>query len=225
MAGNLDQAFWQQASQAALDHARQVDARRGMRQLAPRPEDRRWHVVNVAAKFERDVEKDGSFVAKQIEAAGFEVYSPKLRRMVVPPSRNLSRAQRRIKHVLGQEKIEPLFPRYEFVLFDPLSDPWHDIFRIVGVYGMLCANNLPVPIPDVFIAGLKAKEVNGAIPEDVPALEAFSIGETVRVSKPGLFKGLTGQMKRLDADGRIRLLLGLFGGSSADLTIDDIEKI
>lgn len=223
MVGELDETFWQAARQA-LDHAAELDARRARRQLASAPETRRWHVVHVAAKFERDVDKDGSFVAKQIEASGFEVYSPKMRRMVTPRSNQLTPSQRKLRHMLAREKIEPLFPRYDFVRFDPLTDPWHDIFRMVGVYGMHCANNLPVPMPEILIAGLKAREVNGAIPEDTSVMDAFSIGETVRVSKPGLFKGLTGPLTRLDADGRIRLLLGLFGGAEVDLTIGDIEK-
>ena len=119
-----------------------------------------------------------------------------------------------------------MFPGCEFVRFDPRDGAWHDIFRLVGVYGMLCANNLPVPMPDAFIAGLRACEVNGAIPAAMSVDEVFTLGETVRITKDGPFKGLTGPIERLDERGRIRLLLALFGGDTPiELTTADIEKL
>ncbi len=210
----------------ALDLAKQTDQRRIVPSVSGDGSMRPWHVVRVASKFERQPADEGSFGAKQIAQAGFEVYSVKLRRMIVPRSNQLPPSQRKMRHLFAKEKIEAMFPGYEFVRFDTAADPWHDIFKIVGIYGMLCENNLPVPVADTFIAKLRAEEVNGAIPAALPASVVFAAGETVRVSKPGAFQGLTGPIERLDEAGRIRLLLGLFGGSvPVDMTIDDIEKV
>jgi len=225
MGGSIDLNMRGAALQALAASTR-ADQRRVLPSISGDGSQRRWHVVRVAAKFERQAADETSFVAKQIAQAGFEIYSVKLRRMIVPRSNHLPPSQRKTRHLFAKEKIEAMFPGYEFVRFDTASDPWHDIFRIVGIYGMLCENNLPVPVPDEFIAKLRAEEVNGAIPAALPAAVVFTAGETVRVSKPGPLQGLTGPIERLDEAGRIRLLLGLFGGSApSDMTIDDIEKI
>lgn len=187
---------------------------------------RRWHVVHVASRFERQVTDQNSFVAKLINDAGFEVYSAKQRRMIMPRSNQLPPSQRKHRHLLAKEKIEPMFPGYEFVRFDIENDRWHDIFKIVGIHGMLCENNLPAPLPAGFVENLKAKEVDGAIPAKLPVVEVFNVGEVVRVSKAGPMAGLTGPIEKLDDAGRIRLLLGFFGGAvPAELTVTDIEKL
>lgn len=209
--------------QNALARAAEIEGRGVRRARESEASARRWHIVHVSYKFERGVENEASFVAKQIANAGFEVYSPKLRRLVVPKSNRLTASQRKIRHLLGVEKIEPMFPRYEFVRFNPIGDNWHDIFRMTGVHGMLCANNLPVPMPEAFVDGLRAREVNGAIPGETAAVQMFSVGDVVRI-KGGSMAGLTGPIERLDERGRIRLLLSLFGGAPVELTIEEIEK-
>jgi transcriptional antiterminator RfaH len=223
MAEAIDRKFWEAGRAAAA----QASAREVRQFPAPaRPGALRWHIVHVVAKFERGIAQPESFVAKEIGRAGFEVYSVRLRKMVMPRSQSLSAGQRKHRHMLAREKIEPMFPGYDFVRFDPCGGAWHDIFRLVGVYGMLCANNLPVPMPDAFIAGLRACEVNGAIPAAMSVDEVFTLGETVRITKDGPFKGLTGPIERLDERGRIRLLLALFGGDTPiDLTTADIDKL
>lgn len=223
MAEAIDRKFWETAKAAAA----QASAREVRKFPTPSHAGAlRWHIVHVVAKFERGMAAPESFVAKEIVRAGFEVYSVRLRKMVMPRARSLSAGQRKHRHLLAREKIEPMFPGYDFVRFDPCGGAWHDIFRLVGVYGMLCANNLPVPMPDAFIAGLRACEVDGAIPAAMSAEEVFTLGETVRITKDGPFKGLTGPIERLDERGRIRLLLALFGGETPiDLTAADIDKL
>ncbi|HEY4775613.1 MAG TPA: transcription termination/antitermination protein NusG [Xanthobacteraceae bacterium] len=213
-------------ARAALQRAQERDDRALVIRPRGDPALARWHIVHVAAKFERGIADADSFVARQIKAAGFEVYSARMRKMVTPRSNSLSRAQRATRHAFAREKIEPLFPGYEFVRFDQQASNWHEIFRLVGVYGMLCEHNLPVPVPDRFIAGLRKREINGAIPAETPASELFALGETVRIVKDGLFKLLTGQVGRFDDAGRIRLLLDMFGGQvPVDLTFADVEKL
>jgi transcriptional antiterminator RfaH len=224
--GSMAEAIELKFSSVARAAIAQADERI-VRQLPVKPmsSSPRWHIVHVAAAFERGIADPEHFIAKEIKRVGFEVYSARLRKMVMPMSRNLSHAQRQHRHLLARERIEPLFPGYEFIRFDPVVHNWHSVFGMIGVFGMLCAGNLPVPMPDAFIDGLRAREVNGAIPAEIPVLEVFAIGEQVRISRDCSFKGLMGTIGRLDSGGRIRLLLDFFGGKTlVELTAADVEK-
>ncbi len=181
--------------------------------------ERRWHLVQINQQSFR-------LASEQLEWAGYKLYAPALREMLVPAARKLSLAQRKNRHLFGREKLSPYFGSYRFVRFNVEQDPWHDLFKLIGVHGIGCKGNMPVAMPDALIDMLKSKEQNGAIPADTPVKALFyKVGEIVKVNT-GPFVGFTGKIERMDELGRIRLLLDLFAQvTPADLTADDVCKI
>lgn len=99
----------------------------------------------------------------------------------------------------------PLFPRYLFVAFDIDRDRWRSINGTVGVVRLLSAGDVPLPVPRRIVEQLCAP--------DVTAQAVFGIGhgQPVRVTS-GPFAGLMGRLRRLDANGRVEVLLRLLGG-------------
>lgn len=163
-----------------------------------------WHVVHTEAKAE-------AVAKRMLEREGYEHYQPMFRRLVTPPRKTVSRGQRRHLHLLAREVLVPLFPRYLFVRFDAQHDPWHDLFRMVGVHGIVCAGGMPYPVRDEVIEKFRALELNGAIPLGTPVRSVlYAIGDEVRV-KTGPFAGFAGTIEQVDDAGRVLLLMSLFG--------------
>lgn len=179
-----------------------------------------WHLVQINQQSFR-------LAKEQLDWAGYTIYAPMLRELIMPPARKLSLAQRKNRHLFGREKLSPYFGSYRFVRFHAALDPWHDLFKLVGVHGIGCAGNVPVPMPDALVSELQSKEQNGAIPADTPVKALFwKAGDTARITNGGAFEGVTGKVQRVDEAGRIRLLLELFAGlAPVDLTVDDVEKV
>jgi transcription antitermination factor NusG len=180
--------------------------------------ERRWHLVQISQQHFTKA----SFFLKD---AGYTIYAPQSRDFVIPKSNELSLGQRRQRHLFKREKLSPYFGSYRFVRF-AAGDPWHDLFKILGVHGLGVANGVPVPMPDALIERLKAKEINGAIPGSTPVRALiFSVGDTAKVNE-GAFIGFEGKIERMDENGRIRLLLELFAGLvPVDLTADQVDKV
>lgn len=181
---------------------------------------RRWHLVQIGQasfKLARD----------QLDWAGYKLYAPMIREMIMPKSRQLPLGQRRNRHLFATEKLSPYFGSYRFVRFNADTDPWHDLFKLIGVHGIgVAPNRLPVPMPDALINELKAKEQNGAIPAETRVKSLYwKAGDKARVNN-GAFSGFTGKVNRVDEAGRIRLLLDLFARVvPVDLTADDVDKV
>lgn len=212
LAKRFDQAVVDNAlARAAADEAK------ALRKLEDAADaTRRWHLVQIG-------QSSFDLAKEQLEWAGYGLYAPQLREMVKPKSRSLSHSQRRNRSLFAREKLSPYFGIYRFVKFDATYDPWHDLFKLVGVHGIGCSGNVPVAMPTALIDRLKAKEQNGAIPADTPAKALFyGIGEEVRINN-GPFSGFTGRVEWVDESGRIKLLLDLF--AALTLTADDVDKV
>lgn len=179
---------------------------------------RRWHLVQIApSHFTK--------ASLHLDAAGYKIYAPQIRDFVIPRSNQLTLAQRKQRHMFKRERLTPLFGSYRFVRFSD-ADPWHDLFKLMGVHGIAVEGNVPVPIPDHKIELIRAREVNGAVPGSTPVRALiFSVGDTAKVNE-GAFQGIEGTIERVDESGRIRLLLELFAGLvPVDLTADQIDKV
>lgn len=206
-------------SRNALAQAAAAEGKALRRLLDDIDATRRWHLVQIN-------QSDFGLAKDQLDRAGYQLYAPMLREVTLPPARKLSLAQRKARHLFGRQKLSPYFGSYRFVKFDFECDPWHDLFKLVGVHGIGCAGNFPVAMPDALIDELKAEEQNGAIPATTPVKALFyKVGEIVKVNT-GPFVGFTGKVERIDEFGRIRLLLDFFTRvTPADLTADDVDKI
>lgn len=199
----------------ALARAAANEAKALRRIEQERDATRRWHLVQIG-------QSSFNLAKDQLEWAGYGLYAPQLREMVKPKSSELPLNQRKNRHMFAREKLSPYFGSYRFVRFDVAVDPWHDLFKLVGVHGIGCSGNMPVAMPDALIDKLKAKEQGGAIPADTPVKALFyRVGEELRINN-GPFSGFTGKVERIDESGRIRLLLDLF--AALTLTADDVDK-
>lgn len=215
MVAKFDEAVVSNALAVAAAH--QAKALRRIQQI--RDAARRWHLVQINAT-------SFKLASDQLEWAGYDLYAPQIRDIVLPKTSTLSLAQRKNRHLFGKERLSPFFGSYRFVRFDAARDPYHDLFKLTGIHGIGVKNNLPVPMPDAFIASLKAQEVNGAIPGSTPVKAfAFNIGEIVRVNT-GPLVGFDGTVERIDESGRIRLLLEMFAGlTPVDVSAEEVDKV
>lgn len=205
-------------SRNALAQAAAAEGKRIRRLEEAHEALRQWHLVQIAPSHFTKAHH-------HLDQAGYKIYAPQIRDFVVPKTNQLSLAQRKQRHLFKRERLSPLFGSYRFVRFAH-QDPWHDLFKLMGVHGIAVANNVPVPMPDSFIENIRSREINGAIPGDtkVKAL-IFSVGDTGKINE-GAFAGLEGTIERVDESGRIRLLLELFAGLvPVDLTADQIDKV
>ncbi len=119
-----------------------------------------------------------------------------------------------------------LFPRY---LFAGWTEPgeWKEVARLTWVRShILMSNDHPSIIPDAFIRELAGHEEQLANQLKLgKRMWNFKVGEQVRVTD-GPFSGFYAKLIKLDDDGRIGLLLDLFGRQvpiTSGMTADQIE--
>ena len=155
----------------------------------------------------------------------------------------LSQAQRRNPIRPVREKVEQLFPGYAFLTFVETDERWREVFKFVGIRGLVCTGGRPVDVPWTMIEQLRAQEVGGAIPATTK-LSAFPfvVGERVRITD-GPFASFGGivdvipkkhanginfgelTLDQLDESFRVTLLVDLFGRQTPiDLGLSQIEK-
>lgn len=208
-----------EVSRNALAQAAEAEGKR-IRSIAESFDAQRsWHVVQIApSHFTK--------AAFHLNSAGYKIYAPLIREFILPRSNQLALGQRKHRHLFKREKLSPLFGSYRFVRFDAKTDPWHDLFKLMGVHGIQVEGNVPVAIPDAKIERIQSQEINGAIPGSTPVKALiFSVGDIAKVNE-GAFMGFEGKIERMDESGRIRLMLELFAGLvPVDLTADQVDKV
>jgi transcriptional antiterminator RfaH len=129
-------------------------------------------------------------VFDNLERQGFNAYCPMIRRQ-------RSHA-RRIETVL-----RPLFPGYLFVEANAGPGRWRPILSMHGVRSVVRAGNDLCFVDDEFIAGLKRREVDGAV---VRPPSPYRIGQEVRIAG-GPFDGVIATILDLDDKDRLVVLL------------------
>jgi transcription elongation factor/antiterminator RfaH len=101
----------------------------------------------------------------------------------------------------------PLFPRYLFIILDLGRDRWLSVRSTVGVSCLFTCDGLPVPVPAGIVEALIERT-------DEPNLTLFGAGlaqgQLVRILS-GPFADFAGTLERLDAKGRVRVLLDMMG--------------
>jgi transcriptional antiterminator RfaH len=143
-----------------------------------------WAVITTHPQCERRA-------LRHLEWQGFKCYAPREKVIRV-------RRGRKVDHV------RYLFPRYLFVW---IVDQWHALLGTFGVSKILMNGDVPSRLPDKWINGMRARELDGLItlPKD-----RFKIGEQVRVTG-GLFEGHFGLYQGMTSRQREVILLGTLG--------------
>jgi transcription antitermination factor NusG len=114
------------------------------------------------------------------------------------PRKELSKTQRADGGTVLRPQLIPVIPTYPFIRFDIADGRAHEMFKIVGVYGLQCTRNRPVIIDDAYVDYLLGLETDGPIPASTSLKELFAIGTRVRVTS-GPFRGFEGIVEELSA--------------------------
>jgi transcriptional antiterminator RfaH len=125
-----------------------------------------------------------------LERQGFTTYCPVIRK-------RRSHA-RKVDHVL-----RPLFPGYVFIRLDDKGRHWRPILSTAGVRTLVRFGDEPATLDDGFIAGLRAREEDGAV---VRPAAPYQVGQDVQI-EGGPFGGLVARILSLDDKDRIVVLL------------------
>jgi transcription antitermination factor NusG len=106
-----------------------------------------------------------------------------------------------------------MFPRYVMV---KQIDRWQRVYRVDGVQHVLMNAGVASTLPDSFVRGLRACEVDGVIhidkwiPPDVPEYAALSVGQRVRIAR-GSLQNLFALYAGLDRGGRNLVYVNFLG--------------
>jgi transcriptional antiterminator RfaH len=131
---------------------------------------------------------------------------------------------RRTRRGHSQNKVvlEPLFPSYFFIAFDP-TEKQNAVRSTRGVLQLVSRNQQPVVVAPEVIAELRALG-----PEATLSIldEELKVGGKVRIIR-GLFEGTEGEVLRLQTpQARIAVLLNLLGSEQpVEMPLDDVEAL
>jgi transcription elongation factor/antiterminator RfaH len=129
-----------------------------------------------------------------LEAQGFRPFLPYI--------------QKTIRHARQLRTVRaPLFPRYMFVILDLGRDRWLSVRGTVGVSSLFTCEDRPVPVPNGVVEGLITRTDEANLTRFDAGLTA---GQPVRILS-GPFADFVGTLERLDAAGRVRVLLTMMG--------------
>ena len=155
----------------------------------PLADGERWYVAQTLANREFGA-------TAQLEAQGFRVFLPKVVRSV--------RHARRTRIVPGAA-----FPGYLFIALDLKRDRWRSINGTFGVSRLIAGvEGGPLPAPlGVVETLLRYMDDSGVCRFDRDLVE----GQSVRIVAGPLAQAI-GRLVRLDARGRVQVLLEILGG-------------
>lgn len=143
----------------------------------------RWLVATTHANSEATARTN-------LERQGYSVYLPMIRK--------------RRSHARKVEMVlRPLFPGYIFIDLALRHGQWRPIQSTVGVRNLVRFGEEPASIDAGFVAGLKAREEDGAITR--PATP-FTVGQDVRI-EGGPLDGLLARILSLEDKDRVLVLL------------------
>jgi transcriptional antiterminator RfaH len=150
---------------------------------------RRWYVVQTHPHAEL---KAATHLVRQ----GFETYLP--------------RYLKRRSHARRVEQVAaPLFPRYLFVAIDTAAQQWRCIHSTFGVARLVSHGDIPTPLADQVIEGLKHRENEAGFVHLEPKLD-FVPGDTIRVLN-GAFEACLGLCESIADRDRVAILLDFLG--------------
>jgi transcription elongation factor/antiterminator RfaH len=147
----------------------------------------RWFLVHTLPHNERRAQL-------HLGAQGFRSHFPTIEKTI--------RHARQLRTVRA-----PLFPRYTFIILDLGRDRWLSVQSTVGVSSLYTCHDRPVPVPEGIVETLiqNSDEANLAL-----FSSGLTTGQSVRIMS-GPFANFVGTLERLDAAGRVRVLLDMMG--------------
>jgi transcriptional antiterminator RfaH len=160
----------------------------------------RWYLVQSMARREAGAEF-------QLSAQDYRVFLPSVSKTV--------------RHARSFRVVKaPVFTGYLFVVLDADRDPWRSINGTLGVARLVTANQRPSPVPAGLVEAMLCRtDAKG----ETNLTWSFAPGDSVRILG-GPFDRLVGTLERLDAGGRVRVLLEIMGGAvPVMLDRDDLE--
>jgi len=146
----------------------------------------RWFLAHTLPKSEWKAEL-------HLGGQGFRTFQPQIRKTI--------RHARQLKTVRA-----PLFPRYLFVILDLGRDRWLSVRSTVGVSSLFSSRDGPVPVPMGIVESLIERSEDSLTRLDTELVK----GQHVRVLT-GPFVDFVGTLDRLNAAGRVRVLLQMMG--------------
>jgi transcriptional antiterminator RfaH len=147
----------------------------------------RWFLAHTLPKSEWKAEL-------HLGAQGFRSYLPQIRKTI--------RHARQLRTVQS-----PLFPRYLFVILDLERDRWLSVRSTIGVSRLFAdQDGRPVPVPVGIVEALIERSENNLTRLDAGLVK----GQQVRILC-GPFADFGGTLERLDAAGRVQVLLEMMG--------------
>jgi transcription elongation factor/antiterminator RfaH len=155
----------------------------------------RWYVVHT----QPHAENRATF---HLERQHYSVFCPRYAKVV--------RHARRRTNILA-----PLFPGYLFLRLDVSRARWRSVNGTCGVLRLIVQGENPQPVPRGIVETLRTQTDACGVLNWAPS---FSIGQSVHIAD-GPFEGFVGTLERLDAAGRVRVLLDLLG-RSVSVTLD-----
>jgi transcriptional antiterminator RfaH len=145
-----------------------------------------------------------------LKRQGYEVYLP--------------RFMRHVRHARRSELVaRPLFPRYLFVRLSGF-DAWRPICSTVGVGSLVCVGGQLVPVPDLVMSEIIAREDNAGMIR-LNHGRKFASGEQIQV-QIGTYSGLDGIFDTFVDEERVAVLLNILGRQvRARLPLDAIRTV
>lgn len=148
----------------------------------------RWYVVQTISRAE-------SRADFQLRLQDYSTFLPRVLRT--------TRHARKLRTVLSAA-----FPGYLFVRLDIARDRWRAINGTFGVSRLVMANGTPTPVPNGVVETIMDYvDASGVAHFD----RDLVVGQTVRMKEGPLAQAM-GELVRLDANGRVRVLLDIMGG-------------
>src|SRR5262252_4765052 len=154
-----------------------------------------WALVDNERWFLAHTQPKSEWKAKlHLGAQGFRTYLPQI--------------QKTIRHARKLSTVRaPLFPRYLFVILDLERDRWLSVRSTVGVSSLFSTRDgRPVPVPMGIVESLIERSEESLTRLDWELVK----GQHVRILT-GPFVDFLGTLDRLNAAGRVRVLLQLMG--------------
>jgi transcription elongation factor/antiterminator RfaH len=149
----------------------------------------RWFLAHTLPKRETKAEW-------HLRAQGFRTYLPQIQKTV--------RHARKLTTVRA-----PVFPGYLFLVLNLERDRWLSVRSTIGVSQLFSyRDGRPIPVPAGVVESLIAQSDGDLVRFDVGLVK----GQDVRVLS-GPFAELIGRLERIDAKGRVQVLLQIMGAA------------